>query len=138
MSTTPTAVFPQKNSTGKATTTAACVIGTAEAPTNTELLFTAGPNGSLVTRITSIPRGTVTATAMYLFLSKNGETTKFLKDSELVPVHNLSATANIPETNFANYSEDTPLHLDAGDKLYIGMAVAQAAGITTNCEAMDL
>ena len=135
---TATAAFAQLNKTGLAVNTLACVIGTADAPTNTALLFKAGAfNGAIVTRIVSIPRGSITATAMYLFLSKDGDVTKRLIDSELIGAYTLAATTAIPETQFTNYSETAPLHLDAGDELYIGASVALAAGIVTRLEAID-
>ena len=137
MAKTFTAPFAQTPKTTTAVNTAACVIGSADAPTNTTLLCTAGTDGALVTRIVSIPRATVTATAMYLFISKDNGTTQRLIDSELIAAYTLAATTNIPETAFANISETTPLRLEAGDKLYIGAGVALAAGIVTRCESTD-
>lgn len=132
-----TAPFAQTPKTLTAVSTAACVIGSADAPTNTTLLCTAGAEGALVTRIVSMPRATITATAMYLFISKDGGTTKRLIDSELIAAYTLAATTAVPETAFANISEATPLRLEAGDELYIGAAVALSAGIVTRCESTD-
>lgn len=137
MANTFTAPFAQTPKTLTAVSTLACVIGTADAPTNTTLLATAGADGALVTRIVCIPRGTVTATAMYLFISKDSGTTQRLIDSELISAYTLAATTAIPETTFANISETTPIRLAAGDRLYIGAGVALAAGIVARCEATD-
>lgn len=49
--------------------------GTLAAPTNTGLLSVAGPDGSLITRLTAQARATITATQMQLYLSKDGGTT---------------------------------------------------------------
>ena len=38
--------------------------------------------------------------------------------------YSLSATTVIPETQFARYSEQSPLRLAAGDRLYVGSQVA--------------
>lgn len=132
-----TAPFAQTPKTTTAVSTLACVIGVADAPTNTTLLCTAGSDGALVTRIVSIPRATVTATAMYLFISKDNGATSRLIDSELIGAYTLATTTLIPETVFANISETTPLRLEAGDKLYIGASVALAGGIVTRCESTD-
>lgn len=132
-----TAPFAQTPKTLTAVSTLAAVIGSADAPTNTTLLCTAGAEGALVTSIKSIPRATVTATAMYLFISKDSGTTQRLIDSELIAAYTLSATTAVPETAFANITETTPLRLEAGDKLYIGAGVALASGIVTICESMD-
>jgi hypothetical protein len=137
MANTFTAPFAQTPKTLTAVSTAACVIGSADAPTNTTIIATAGSNGALVTKIVSIPRATVTATAMYLFISKDNGTTQRLIDSELIGAYTLSATTNIAETSFSNITEATPIRLEVGDKLYIGAGVALAAGIVTRCEWSD-
>jgi hypothetical protein len=137
MANTFTAPFAQTPKTLTAVSTVACVIGSADAPTNTTIIATAGSNGALVTKIVSIPRATVTATAMYLFISKDNGTTQRLIDSELIGAYTLSATTNIAETSFSNITEATPIRLEAGDKLYIGAGVALAAGIVTRCEWSD-
>jgi hypothetical protein len=137
MANTFTAPFAQTPRTLAVVSTLACVIGTADAPTNTALLATAGIDGALVTRITSIPRGTVTATAMYLFISKDAGVTQRLLDSELMAAYTLAATTAIPELVFSQITEAAPIRLAAGDRLYIGAAVALAAGIVTRCEATD-
>lgn len=137
MALTYTAPFAQTPKTLTAVCSTACVIGTADTPTNTQLLATAGPDGALVTRITCIPRGTATATAVHLFLSKDSGTTQRLIDSELIGAYTLAATTAIPETIFANVTEATPIRLAAGDRLYVGVAVAVSAGVVTRCEATD-
>lgn len=137
MAKTFTAPFAQTPKTTTAVSTLAAVIGSADAPTNTTLLCTAGADGALVTRVSSIPRGTVTATAMYLFISKDSGTTQRLIDSELIGAYTLAATTLIPETLFANITETAIIRLEAGDTLYIGAAVALADGIVTRCESTD-
>lgn len=138
MAKTYTAPFPQTADTKTAVTAAACVIGSADTPTNTVLLMTANTNdGSIVTNLSAMPRATVTATGLYLFLSDDGGTTKRLIDSELMAAYTLNTTTAIPETLFARYSEVTPLRLGAGDSLYVGSAVALAAGIVYKAEFTD-
>lgn len=105
-------------------------------PTNTQTLITAGTNGARVTRIRSIPRATVTATGMHLFLSTDGGTTKVLIDSVLVSAHTVAVTTAIPETDWG-YSDDNPLILPASAILYVSQAVTLADGIVTEAEWAD-
>lgn len=136
MAKTFTAPFAQTPKTASAVCTGAATI-TNDAPTNTVELITAGADGALVTKLTAIPRATVTATGLYLYISKDAGTTKRLVDSELMAAHTVATTTAIPETKFANISETTPIRLEAGDKLYVGAAVALAGGIVFNVEYMD-
>lgn len=106
------------------------------APPNAVALVTAGPNGARVTRIRSIPRGTVTATGMHLFLSMDGGTTKQLVDSVLISPHTIAATTAIPKTDWG-YSDDNPLIMPANAILYVSLAVASAEGIVTEAEWAD-
>lgn len=137
MAKTFTAPFAQTLKTSTAVSTLACVIGAADAPTNTSLVCTAGADGALVTKVSSIPRATVAGTAMYLFISKDSGTTMRLIDSASMLSATVGTSAGVAPTLFLNISENSPLRLEAGDKLYIGAAVALAAGIVTKCESTD-
>lgn len=129
MALTNTAVFAQTPKTATAVTTAACGTISGDTPTNTVELLTAGSDGCIVTRLTAMPRATVTASSLLLFISKDGGATMRLIDSELMAAFTVTATTAIPETSFANYSETTPLRLESGDKLYVGNQVALASGV---------
>lgn len=129
-----TAPFAQTPKTATAVTTAACATITGDTPTNTLPLFTAGADGAILTALWAIPRATVTASSLLLFLSNDGGTTKRLIDSELMAAFTVAATTAIPETKFANYSETTPLRLAAGDSLYVGNQVALASGVVFKAE----
>jgi len=121
-------------------TTTAVVTGVAtmtDTPANTVLLVTAGANGAILTRLTAIPRATVTASSLVVFISKDGGTTQRLLDSELMAAYTMATTTAIPETLFANYSESSPLRLEAGDRLYVGSQVALAGGIVFRAEFTD-
>lgn len=133
---TNTAAFAQSNKTGTEVLTLASVI-TNDTPTNTVLIATAGADGAIVSSLSFMPRATVTATALYLFISKDAGTTKRLIDSELMAAYTMAATTATPETKFANISESLPLRLAAGDRLYVGAGVALAGGIVAKCEWMD-
>lgn len=128
-------ITPQTPKAAAVVTTTANTTYTSS-PTNTGTLLTAGANGARVTRIRSIPRATVTATAMHLFLSTDGGTTKVLIDSVLVSAHTVAATTAIPETDWG-YSDDNPLILPESAILYVSQAVTLADGIVTEAEWAD-
>lgn len=105
-------------------------------PTNTQGLAIIGPNGGRVTRIRSMPRATVTATMLQLFMSTDSGTTKVLIDSALMGAHTVAVTTAIPKTDWG-YSEDNPLVLPANAILYVAQAVSLVDGIVTEIEWAD-
>ena len=131
-----TAPFAQDPKTATAVVTGVATV-TNDTPSNTVLLLTAGADGAILTRLTAIPRATVTAASLVLFLSKDNGTTQRLLDSELMAAHTMATTTAIPETVFSLYSETTPLRLAAGDRLYVGSQVALAGGIVFRAEFTD-
>lgn len=133
MALTNTAVFAQTPKTATAVATGAATVSD-DAPTNTVLLVTAGADGCIVTSLVAVPRATVTASSLCLWLSKDGGTTKRLIDSELMSAYTMSTTTAIPETIFANISESSPLRLEGTDRLYVGSQVALASGIVFTSE----
>lgn len=137
MANTFTAAFAQAPKTATAVTTAACASFADDAPTETVLLLTAGANGAILTRLTAMPRATVTASSLMLFISSDAGTTMRLADSELMSAHTVATTTAIPETSFANYSESRPLRLAAADRLYVGNQVALAGGVVFKAEYTD-
>jgi hypothetical protein len=137
MAKTFTAPFAQTPKNATAVATAACGTITGDAPTNTVLLLTAGTDGAILTRLSAMPRATATANSLLLFTSSDTGTTKRLIDSELLSAQTLATTSAITETVFANYTETTPLRLQAGEQLYIGSQVALASGVVFKAEYTD-
>lgn len=137
MAKTFTAPFAQTPKTATAVATSAITNITTDAPTNTVLLMTAGVEGGILTRLMALPRATCTASSLCLFISKDGGTTQRLIDSEMMSAQTVSSTSAVAETAFSNYSETTPLRLEAGDKLYVGSQVALASGIVFRAEWTD-
>lgn len=137
MAKTFTAPFAQSPKTGYALVTAIPAAINTDSPSNTALLCTAGAEGCIVTRIVAVPRATVTATVLYLWLSKDGGTTNRLIDSALMAAWTVAATTQIPVTTFDRYSEAAPLRLEPADRLYVGIGVALAGGIVFKCESVD-
>ena len=133
------APFAQKFKGNTVVVTAALAgIGTSTV-TGAKLLATGGANGSLVVKLTAMPRATITAASLVLFLVKAGSPTIYqLIDSELMAAYTLAATTAIPETVFGNISWALPLVLESGDMLYVGSQVALAAGIVFYAEQADL
>lgn len=97
-------------------------------PTNTAVAFTAGANGSRITKVTSTPRATVTATGLRAYLSTDGGTTKTLLTSVLMSAHTVANTTAIPVTDWG-FSEENPLILPANAILYLDQAVSLSDGI---------
>lgn len=136
MANTFTAPFAQTPQTASAVCTAAATV-TSDAPTNTVLLLTAGVNGAILTRLWAIPRATVTASSLVIWISSDTGTTKRIKDSVLMGAQTIATTTAITNTQFTNYSETTPLRLKAGDQIYVGSQVALASGIVFSAEFTD-
>ena len=132
MANTFTAPFAQTPKTATAVVTAAATL--TDTPANTVLLVTAGSDGAILTRLTAVPRATVTASSLVIFISKDSGTTQRLIDSELMAAYTVAVTTAIPETSFALYSESSPLRLEAGDRIYVGSQVALAGGIVFRAE----
>ena len=132
MANTFTAPFAQTPKTATAVVTGVATM--TDTPANTVLLVTAGSDGAILTRLTAMPRATVTASSLVLFISKDNGTTQRLIDSELMAAHTVAVTTAIPETVFSAYSEAAPLRLEAGDRLYVGSQVALAGGIVFRAE----
>ena len=132
MANTFTAPFAQTPKTATAVVTAVATL--TDTPANTVLLVTAGSDGAILTRLTAIPRATVTASSLVLFISKDGGTTQRLIDAELMAAYTMATTTLVPETTFSLYTETTPLRLEASDRLYVGSQVALAGGIVFRAE----
>lgn len=121
--------------------TATCVLDTAstdidDSPTTSVLLMTAGASGARVTSITAMPRTTVTASNLCLYVSSDGGTTKRLIDSVLMSAHTVANTTAIPTTDFG-YTDDLPLILGANERLYATTAVSLAGGIVVFAQYAD-
>lgn len=116
-----------KTATGVATIATSSITG--DTPTNTIKLFTAGADGAILTRLWAIPRATVTASSLLLFISNDSGTTKRLIDSVLMSAQTISTTIAILSTKFSNYSETTPLRIAAGDEIYVGTQIECTDGI---------
>lgn len=130
------APFVQTNKNEQAVVTAIPADITAALPTNLSLITTAGADGALLTKLSAIPRATVTATCLYLFRSSDGGTTAELIKSVLMEAHTVAATTAIPSTDFG-YTPEAPLRLEANERLYVGIGVALASGIVFESESGD-
>ncbi|WP_046787119.1 hypothetical protein [Pseudomonas putida] len=138
MANTFTAPFVQVPKTGSAIATAAVSGLATNTPTGlVPLGAAAGINGALVTKITAMPRATVTASSLLLYSSKDAGATYQLIDSELMAAYTQAVTTAIPETAFSNISQANPLRLEAGEQLYVGSEVALASGIQFRSEGGD-
>jgi hypothetical protein len=119
-----------------------CVIQTAgtnntDAPTNSVLLYTAGAEGSLITTIQALYRGTNVASSLYLFVSTDGGTTQRLVDSVAAAAYTYATTTINPLVYFPTANEDYPLRLAPNAKLYVNTAVTVASGYVVTARGMD-
>jgi hypothetical protein len=119
-----------------------CVITTAgtnntDSPTNSVLLYTAGPEGSLLTTIQALYRGTNVATSLYLFVSTDGGVTQRLIDSVAAIAYTYSTTTVNPLVTFPTATEDYPLRLAPNAKLYVNTAVTVASGFVVTAHGVD-
>jgi putative ribosome biogenesis GTPase RsgA len=136
MAKTFTAPFAQTPKNATAVTTGECTSYNGDTPANTVKLLEAGEDGAILTRLTAIPRATVTASSLLIFTSADAGVTKRLINSALMSAHTVETTTAIPVTTF-DYDEDTPLRLKAGEELYVGNAVALADGVVFHAEFTD-
>ncbi len=136
MAKTFTAPFAQTPKTATAVATGAATVAN-DTPANTVELMTAGADGCIVTLVSAMPRATVTASCLALWLSKDGGATKRLIDSVLMSAHTVAATTAIPVTRFTTITEAEPIRLEAGDRLYCGSQVALASGIVFEAQYTD-
>lgn len=137
MAMTYTAPFAQTPKTGFAICTSASSSLTTTTPTETVKIVTAGANGAILTALSAMPRATVAASCLLVWVSKDAGTTKYLIDSALMAAHTVASNTAIPATTFSTYSEDNPFRLQAADEIYVGSAVALAGGIVFEAEYTD-
>ena len=94
-----------------------------DTPTNTAALAAAGANGGRITKISAIPRATVTATQVQLFRSLDSGVTKRLFDTALMAAYTMAQTTEAPTTDFG-YSDTNPIILAAGEIIYAAIGVS--------------
>jgi hypothetical protein len=96
------------------------------APTNTQLLVTAGPNGARVTKLQAIPCESIaTANQLQMFRSVDGGTQKLLADSALMGTYTMAQTTEAPTTDFG-YSDDAPIILQPNERIYVAQGQAKS------------
>lgn len=116
-----------------------------DAPTETFLIATGGANkaGSLISLLSAIPRGLVTATKLNLFLSSDSGTTKRLFASVTMPAQSITtilatvATVFLLPDGLTKIDEDNVLRLKTGEELYVNSEVAITEGIVVTCKRTD-
>lgn len=106
-----------------------------DAPTGTAVLVTAGPNGGRLTRITAIPRETVADTQLQLYRDGDGSGTnkRFFRSARMA-AYTMATGTEAPITDFG-YSDDNPLLLAPGEKVYAATALTKK--ITFSAEWAD-
>jgi hypothetical protein len=134
MSTQPNSIVTPQN---VVTATAVCTAAKSTYADNANavrlLPAASNPNGSMVKHLTAMPRGTVAPTQLQLFRSPDQGQTLNLVDSTLMGAYTLSQTTAIPKSDFG-YSAFTPLRVEPGEELWVGIGVALAAGVIFSVE----
>jgi hypothetical protein len=93
-------------------------------------------DGSILTRLSAIPRATTgSAVVLYLFSTLDDTVFRLLR-AKAAAADTVSTTDAPNEIDFG-YSEDTPLRLQAGEKLHVGASVALSAGWVFSADVMD-
>lgn len=140
-----TAVFAQTPKTASVVVTAAVPLTGSggldtNTPSETVQLLAAGPDGALVTRVSLVPRGTVTAHCAYLFVRRANQLVdeRSLRAAVSVPAKTASTTTPPSVMQLeGDVSEQTPLRLGAGDELHVAISAAQAVGVVFSAEYTD-
>jgi hypothetical protein len=95
----------------------------------TLLIAAPATEGILVSRLWIAPLANLsTANRVDLYISPDGTAATWV-DSVLCPVTTLAATTRLTPTPFADWDEENPLFIPAGERLYAGLATAFASGI---------
>jgi hypothetical protein len=130
-------VTPQTLQSASATATNAKTTFTDTA--NAVLLLTAGANGAVVYGITAVARGTIAASKLSVYRSKDAGATITPIRHRLMSSHTMANDTAQTEVDFG-WTETAPLRLAAGDRLYVAAAVVPgaAAGVTFDAQYEEL
>ena len=133
-----TARFAQNPRNFDAIITAALTNLDTDAPGNAVLLATAGPQGSIVPRLSAILRATLAAdTGIVLFRSKDGTILR-PKGSVTLTAQTVQPTTALREVDFLKITETRPLRLGPNEQLWIGaMNTPPAGGIAAHGDIVD-
>lgn len=109
-------------------------------PTNAVALCTAGPNGSLVRRLTARPLATASSTtfpANQAQILKYNGTNFALDDDATIPAQTVSLAGGAVAADFL-YTDAKPRYLPAGYSLYAAIGTAYANGVAFTVDLVDL
>jgi hypothetical protein len=123
------AKFGQNPRTARATVVNAA--GTLNAPTvaNLQKLFTVPTGGCLLSKLTAMPKATISGALGLLLYATTDGINFTLIDSVTMPSQAISTSGGVVKTYFGDYAENTPDRLEAGLQLWVGITIAQTAGI---------
>jgi hypothetical protein len=121
-------ITPQTPKSGTVVATTANTTYT-DVPTNTVKLVAAGPNGARVTRMSAVPRETVTDCQLQIFRSSDAGATKRFFNSARMAAYTMVQTTAAPVTDLG-YSEDNPLILAANEEVWVGVGITKAVVFT--------
>lgn len=105
--------------------------------TNAVLLYTADDDGALIKRCKAWPQAANGATVCYLF-TQTGSGTVYMKAAKQCAAQPSISTTVVATPVDMGPSEDEPLRLSGGEKLYCAISVALAAGFVFELEGENL
>lgn len=103
--------------------------GTRAAPTNLALLAEAGADGALLSRLEALAQGDTTATEIQVYSSTDNGASYTLVRSVIMSPQTASVTTPRASAKFEDISENAPLYMQGGERLYATLGAGQAAGI---------
>lgn len=128
--------FAQLTKTNQAVLTAACVLGAANAPTNTVLVATAGPDGGMLTSVSITPRSSVVAGTAYVFTSPDAGVNQYLIGAVQISLQTITTTSGISNIVF-NFTESTSRRMAPNERIYIGSTSVAASGSAGDAQWSD-
>jgi hypothetical protein len=134
---TNTAPFAQTLKTRTAAPQLAVANASTDTPGNVVLLLTAGSEGALMTRLRMAARTNTSANNMMLFRKNSGDTAVRLINARTFPSVTFSTTSAPADVTFGEYTENTPMRLEAGDQLWVGAGVANSGAVVFDAEFTD-
>lgn len=137
MPVTATPIFIQAPRLGQGTVSAANTIW-GNSPNNVATVFTAGANGSALSKISVILRESSTQGVAQIYASIDGGTTKILIDSIGVSSATITTSAAATRYDSTIASETAPYRLPASAVVYFGYTVGMtSAGVACNITGGD-
>jgi len=128
-------ITPQGIRTAQQTCTAAKT--TYADATNALLLLTGAANGSIIYKLTGLPKGTTGAAGRLLVFSSLNGTDMVLIGTANIADYTQSVSLG-PVAADIGWSETAPRRVAAGEQIWVATSIAATAGVAVDCQLEDL